>query len=218
MPEATPQTRGPAARLLRDWLGFEFVSRIYLYSVLIGLISGLGAVLFTYGLALAKFLLVEKLAGYRQLHPRKEALFDFSFLDAPTYGEFLWLLLLLPALGGLLSGYLTHRFAPEAQGAGYRRHDRRLPQPARAHPPYCRPSQGPGDHHHARLRWCRRSARSFGAYWRGFRLLDRRQTQALGCPAADFVAGGHGRRARRNFPCAPRCCDRQRGSALPRRL
>ena len=28
------------------------------------------------------------------------------------------LLLLLPALGGLLSGYLTHRFAPEAQGAG----------------------------------------------------------------------------------------------------
>ena len=118
MPEAAPQTRGPAARLLRDWLGFEFVSRIYLYSVLIGLISGLGAVLFTYGLALAKFLLVEKLAGYRQLHPRKEALFDFSFLDAPTYGEFLWLLLLLPALGGLLSGYLTHRFAPEAQGAG----------------------------------------------------------------------------------------------------
>ena len=118
MPEATPQTRGPAARLLRDWFGFEFVSRIYLYSVLIGLISGLGAVLFTYGLALAKFLLVEKLAGYRQLHPRKEALFDFSFLDAPTYGEFLWLLLLLPALGGLLSGYLTHRFAPEAQGAG----------------------------------------------------------------------------------------------------
>ena len=55
MPEATPQTRGPAARLLRDWFGFEFVSRIYLYSVLIGLISGLGAVLFTYGLALAKF-------------------------------------------------------------------------------------------------------------------------------------------------------------------
>ena len=63
MPEAAPKTRGPAARLLRDWLGFEFVSRIYLYSALIGLLSGLGAVLFTYGLALAKFLLVEKLAG-----------------------------------------------------------------------------------------------------------------------------------------------------------
>ena len=69
MPEAAPQTRGLAARLLRDWLGFEFVSRIYLYSALIGLISGLGAVLFTYGLELAKFLLVEKLAGYRQIHP-----------------------------------------------------------------------------------------------------------------------------------------------------
>ena len=118
MPEAAPQTRGLAARLLRDWLGFEFVSRIYLYSALIGLISGLGAVLFTYGLELAKFLLVEKLAGYRQIHPHNKAPFDFSFFDAPTYGEYLWLLLLLPALGGLLSGYLTHRFAPEAQGAG----------------------------------------------------------------------------------------------------
>lgn len=118
MPEASPKTRGPAARLIRDWLGFEFVSRIYFYSALIGLISGLGAVLFTYGLALAKFLLVEKLAGYRQSHPHNKVPFDFSFFDAPTYGELLWLLLLLPALGGLLSGYLTHRFAPEAQGAG----------------------------------------------------------------------------------------------------
>ena len=217
MPEATPQTRGPAARLLRDWFGFEFVSRIYLYSVLIGLISGLGAVLFTYGLALAKFLLVEKLAGYRQLHPRKEALFDFSFLDAPTYGEFLWLLL-LPALGGLLSGYLTHRFAPEAQGAGTDAMIDAFHNQRGLHSPHRRPGQGPSDHHHARLRWCRRSARSFGAYWRGFRLLDRRQTQALGCPAADFVAGRHGRRLGRNFPRASGCCDCQRGSALPRRL
>ncbi len=118
MPEAAPQARGLAARLFRDWFGFEFVSRIYLYSMLIGLIAGLGAVLFTYGLELARFLLVEKLAGYRQIHPHNKALFDFSFLDAPTYSEYLWLLLLLPALGGLLGGYLTHRFAPEAQGAG----------------------------------------------------------------------------------------------------
>ena len=57
--------RGPLARFFRDRLGFEFVSRIYLYSVLIGLVSGLGAVIFTYGLELARFLLVEKLAGFR---------------------------------------------------------------------------------------------------------------------------------------------------------
>ena len=62
------RTRGLAARLLRDWASaFEFVSRIYLYSALIGLIAGLGAVLFTYGPSnWPSSLLVEKLAGYRQ--------------------------------------------------------------------------------------------------------------------------------------------------------
>ena len=40
MPEATPAHRGLFARFFHDWLGFEFVSRIYLYSVLIGIVSG----------------------------------------------------------------------------------------------------------------------------------------------------------------------------------
>ncbi|MDP6698571.1 MAG: hypothetical protein QGH25_02910, partial [Candidatus Latescibacteria bacterium] len=117
MPE-TPMHRGPLARFFRDRLGFEFVSRIYLYSVLIGLVSGLGAVTFTYGLELVRFLLVEKLAGFRSIRSSGAIHFDFSFLGAPSGGEHLWLLLLLPALGGLIGGWLTHRFAPEAQGAG----------------------------------------------------------------------------------------------------
>ena len=110
--------RGRLARFFRDWLGFEFVSRIYLYSSLIGLISGLCAIIFTYSLELAHFLLVEKLAGFRPIRYSGTIHFDFSFLGAPSGGEHLWLLLLLPALGGLISGWLTYRFAPEAQGAG----------------------------------------------------------------------------------------------------
>ena len=117
MPE-TPMHRGPLARFFRDRLGFEFVSRIYLYSVLIGLVSGLGAVIFTYGLELTRFLLVEKLAGFRPIRSSGAIRFDFSFFGAPSGEEYLWLLLLLPGLGGLIGGWLTHRFAPEAQGAG----------------------------------------------------------------------------------------------------
>ena len=117
MPEA-PMYRGRLARFFRDWLGFEFVSRIYLYSSLIGLISGLCAIIFTYSLELAHFLLVEKLAGFRPIRYSGTIHFDFSFLGASSGEEHLWLLLLLPALGGLISGWLTHRFAPEAQGAG----------------------------------------------------------------------------------------------------
>ena len=118
MSEATSTHRGLVARFFYDWLGFEFVSRIYPYSALVGLVSGLGAVVFTYGLELAKFLLIEKLAGFRPSHLHGDVRFDFSFFDTPTYSEHLWLLLLLPAIGGLVGGYLTYRFAPEAEGAG----------------------------------------------------------------------------------------------------
>ena len=218
MPEAAPQTRGLAGRLLRDWLGFEFVSRIYLYSALIGLIAGLGAVLFTYGLELAKFLLVEKLAGYRQIHPHNRALFDFSFLRR-THLRRVFVAVAAAAGAGRPAQRLPDSpLRARSSRRGHRRHDRRLPQPARPHPSRRRPGQDLGDYHHARLWWCRWSARSFGAYWRGLRLLGRRQTQALGGPAADFVAGGHGRRARCNFPRTVGRGDRQRGSALPRRL
>ena len=103
---------------LRERVSIEFTSRIYLYSALVGVISGIGAVLFTYGLELARFVLVEKLAGFRQLHPDGEVRVDFSFWGETVYDERLWLLLLLPALGGLCSGYIAHRFAPEAEGPG----------------------------------------------------------------------------------------------------
>ena len=86
-----------------------------LYSVLIGIVSGLGAVLFTYGLELAKFLLTEKIAGFHLYHLHGEVRFDFFFFDTPSYNEHLWLLLLLPAIGGLAGGYLAPRFAPDAE-------------------------------------------------------------------------------------------------------
>ena len=80
MPDTDPGHKESISRLFRTWLGFEWVSRIYLYSVLVGLVSGAVAVAFTYGLELAKFLLIENLAGYRQHHPGGEILLDFSFL------------------------------------------------------------------------------------------------------------------------------------------
>lgn len=118
MAEEKRTVSGPIARFFRHWLGLEFTSRIYIYSAIVGVISGLGAVLFTYGLEFARFLLKEKLAGFEQLHPDGEVRIDFSYLGEVAYDERLWLLLLLPALGGLLSGYIAHRLAPEAEGPG----------------------------------------------------------------------------------------------------
>ena len=75
---------------LRERVSIEFTSRIYLYSALVGVISGPGAVLFTYGLELKpRFVLVEKLAGFRQLHPDGEVRVDFSFGGRPyTMSDF----------------------------------------------------------------------------------------------------------------------------------
>ena len=216
MPEATPAHRGLLARFFHDWLGFEFVSRIYLYSVLIGIVSGLGAVLFIYGLELAKFLLTEKIAGFHLYHLHGEVRFDFSFFDTPTYTEHLWLLLLLPAIGGLAGGYLAHRFAPEAEGAGTdamidafhnnRGQIRPIVAPVKALTTIITLASGRG----------RRPTGSTGADRREPRIVARRNTQTLGQPAADPIAGRHRRGLGRNLPRTTRRGHRQRRGALPR--
>ncbi len=118
MSEHSVESAEDEAGFFKKWLGLEYTSRIYIYSILVGVVSGLGAIVFTYLLELVHFLFVEKLAGFRQLRPDGEVHFTFDFIDAPTYGEHMWVLLLLPAVGGLLGGLLVYRFAPEAEGHG----------------------------------------------------------------------------------------------------
>lgn len=105
-------------RFFREHLFAEFSSRIYTYSLVIGLISGLAAAFFTWGLELARFVFLERLAGFQQFRPAGEVAFDFAFLGQPVYAHHTWVLALLPALGGLVSGYLVYRVAPEAEGHG----------------------------------------------------------------------------------------------------
>jgi CIC family chloride channel protein len=83
-------------------------------SVAIGVLAGLGAIGFFWLLELARFGLLDSLAGFRPEGPAGEAaLFEHS--STPLR---LWLLALLPAAGGLVGGWLVVRFAPEAEGHG----------------------------------------------------------------------------------------------------
>ena len=84
------------------------------YFVLIGIIAGCGAIVFHYLCGLGMHYFLDLMAGYRPGAPAGEHL-----LLPPTQTPFnRWILLILPALGGLISGWLVYTFAPEAEGHG----------------------------------------------------------------------------------------------------
>ena len=101
-----------------DTLGREFdfrsAGRWLLYGSVVGVISGLGAILFQSLLALLKEFSINHLMGLTPLIPGGE-----PQLEHFTTGSFKpYLIVLLPALGGLIAGLLIYKFAPEAEGHG----------------------------------------------------------------------------------------------------
>ncbi|MCF8093191.1 MAG: chloride channel protein [Desulfotignum sp.] len=93
---------------------FKVAFRWLFYFVLIGLISGLGAVVFHYLCGLGMHYFLDMMAGYRPDAPAGE----HALLPATSTPFNRWLLLILPALGGIVSGWLVYTFAPEAEGHG----------------------------------------------------------------------------------------------------
>jgi CIC family chloride channel protein len=84
------------------------------YFILIGIIAGLGSIAFHYLTAFGLHYFLDFLAGYRPPAPAGE-----HHLLTPTETPFRrWVLLFLPALGGIVSGWLVYTFAPEAEGHG----------------------------------------------------------------------------------------------------
>jgi CIC family chloride channel protein len=82
--------------------------------VLIGIIAGLGSIVFHYLCGLGSHYFMDMMAGYRPPAPACE-----QHLFHPTSTLFnRWVLLFLPALGGIVSGFLVYQFAPEAEGHG----------------------------------------------------------------------------------------------------
>ncbi|PKN44454.1 MAG: chloride channel protein, partial [Deltaproteobacteria bacterium HGW-Deltaproteobacteria-17] len=90
------------------------VGRLLILSGLVGVVAGLGAIAFYYLLDLSKFFFLGTLAGYTPSGPGGEAPIFHA-----TGAEFhRWLLLVIPGLGGLISGIIVFHFAPEAEGHG----------------------------------------------------------------------------------------------------
>jgi CIC family chloride channel protein len=102
------------------------IGRMLLLCALVGVVSGLGAIVFYWMLELAKFFFMDLAAGYHPAGPGGESdvLTDLAAPLGPWFesGQQTplrrWALLFIPALGGLISGAIVYRFAPEAAGHG----------------------------------------------------------------------------------------------------
>jgi CIC family chloride channel protein len=83
-------------------------------AILVGIVAGTGAIAFyLLGSAVAHYSM-DLIAGYTPHHPGNE-----PELFRATGTEFSpWLLLIVPAAGGILSGLLVYTLAPEAEGHG----------------------------------------------------------------------------------------------------
>lgn len=101
-------TGGALARLR------ESPTRWIAYGILCGVASGLIAVAFFVMLETASYLTLNVLAASPPPTPPGDRMFE----SAPQGEPRRWLFFLLPALGGLASGLIASRFAPETEGPG----------------------------------------------------------------------------------------------------
>src|SRR5579859_785219 len=110
--------RGPGSLLsaLRDasTLDLQILGRTLLHAAAVGLGAGLIGAAFFAALQLLEWLLLEKLGGYVSVHAAGDTFLNLHH-DPGAFRP--WVVILLPALGGLVCGLLT-RFAPETAGGG----------------------------------------------------------------------------------------------------
>lgn len=107
---------------------------IYLLAIVVGAVAGVGALLFEYGAAYIVRFALNDVAGYAPHGPHGEVdLFADGASTDESHSIVWWWLLLLPAIGCLLSATLSEWLAPEAKGHGtdaaidsYHRHGGRV--------------------------------------------------------------------------------------------
>lgn len=93
------------------------VFRLLILAVLVGIVSGCGALFFYFATNSVEHLTLGKIGSFHPpLEGTPESSFD-TFIDSLST-PYRWCLFLLPAIGGLISGWLVYTFAPEAEGHG----------------------------------------------------------------------------------------------------
>lgn len=91
--------------------------RILGSSLLVGVIAGLGGIVFYLATQMASDFVMGGIVGYEAVpHPAGEPRLPYAPPLAASFHP--WLLLVVPTIGGLLCGYIVYTYAPEAEGHG----------------------------------------------------------------------------------------------------
>lgn len=99
-----------------DW---RLLTRPVILSVLVGLVTGSAAVLFYFATNSVEHLFLNNLAGYHPPREGAEAILARGDQMIDTLAmDHRWFLFMVPVIGGLISGFLVCKFAPEAEGHG----------------------------------------------------------------------------------------------------
>ncbi len=93
----------------------ETSGRLILFSPLVGIVAGLGAVAFYYLLELVQQFSLWQMEGYFPPSAGSEGGAHPHPIQLPTIW---WAVILVPVVGGLICGWLVYGFAPEAEGHG----------------------------------------------------------------------------------------------------
>lgn len=99
------------------WLHSFFLENIVrwlIFGLLVGILAGLASSAFYYLLQLARHYTFDILSGYAVPAPAGESLFESA--ANPVFRPLIFFF--LPAIGGLISGWIVYRFAPETEGHG----------------------------------------------------------------------------------------------------
>ncbi len=100
-------------RLFRMW-NFRDTGKWMVYAMIIGAVTGLGAILFHVMLDYASQIFLKGLAGFYPPVPGGEG----GIIKPDGVEVNKWILLLVPAIGGLIAGFIIFKWAPEAEGHG----------------------------------------------------------------------------------------------------
>ena len=93
----------------------KYIQKWVLWSIIIGIVAGFGAIAFYLLLLTSTAFFQGYLSGYQPALPAGES----NILSLPFSTPFrLWVLALIPAVGGLIAGLIIYTFAPEAEGHG----------------------------------------------------------------------------------------------------